>query len=141
MLYIYIYISRTLCACLYFFIVDILFAPVVSTSIHHCVNKSHIKVLMKVIETKTFNTDFISQWIHLLGLFYFSAFFIKSDLDSYLLSYMYTYIYIYIYMGRNIKISMICKVGWFLWHINLCRLFNAKSIFIQIISSISNNSV
>ena len=32
-------------------------------------------------------------------------------------------------------------VGWFLWHINLCRLFNAKSIFIQIISSISNNSV
>ena len=32
-------------------------------------------------------------------------------------------------------------VGWILWHINLCRLFNAKSIFIQIISSISNNSV
>ena len=32
-------------------------------------------------------------------------------------------------------------VGWVLWHINLCRLFNAKSTFIQIISSISNNSV
>ena len=32
-------------------------------------------------------------------------------------------------------------VGSFLWHINLCRLFNAKSIFIQIVSSISNNSV
>ena len=32
-------------------------------------------------------------------------------------------------------------VVWGLWHINLCRLFNAKSIFIQIISSISNNSV
>ena len=31
--------------------------------------------------------------------------------------------------------------GWFLWHINFCRLFNAKSIFIQINSSISNNSV
>ena len=30
---------------------------------------------------------------------------------------------------------------WVLWHINLCKLFNAKSIFIQIISSISNNSV
>ena len=28
-----------------------------------------------------------------------------------------------------------------LWHINLCRLFNAKSIFIKIKSSISNNSV
>ena len=33
-------------------------------------------------------------------------------------------------------------VGWLiLWHINLCRLFNAKSIFIQISNSISNNSV
>ena len=28
-----------------------------------------------------------------------------------------------------------------LWHINHCRLFNVKSIFIQIISSISKNSV
>ena len=32
-------------------------------------------------------------------------------------------------------------VVWVLWHINLCKLFNAKSIFIQIISSISNNLV
>ena len=32
-------------------------------------------------------------------------------------------------------------VDWILWQINLCRLFNAKSIFMQIISSISNNSV
>ena len=35
--------------------------------------------------------------------------------------------------------------GWLvfgvLWHINLSRLFNAKSIFIEIISPISNNSV
>ena len=28
-----------------------------------------------------------------------------------------------------------------LWYINFCRLFNAKSIFIQIVSFISNNSV
>ena len=28
-----------------------------------------------------------------------------------------------------------------LWHINLCRLSNTKSIFIQINNSISNNSV
>ena len=34
-----------------------------------------------------------------------------------------------------------CVFVWVLWHINLCRLFNAKSIFIQINSSISNNSV
>ena len=32
-------------------------------------------------------------------------------------------------------------VGWILWHINVCRLFKVKSIFIQILSSISNNSV
>ena len=39
-----------------------------------------------------------------------------------------------------IKLFLVWFV-WVLWHINLCRLFNAKSIFIQIISSISNNSV
>ena len=33
------------------------------------------------------------------------------------------------------------ELGWVSLHINLCMLFNAKSIFIQIISSISNNSV
>ena len=32
-------------------------------------------------------------------------------------------------------------IGWVLWYINLCGLFNSKSIFMQIISSISNNSV
>ena len=32
-------------------------------------------------------------------------------------------------------------IGWVLWYINLCRLFNAKSVFMQIVSSISNNSV
>ena len=36
-------------------------------------------------------------------------------------------------------------VGWFvgcsLWHINICTLFNAKSILIKIISFISNNSL
>ena len=32
-------------------------------------------------------------------------------------------------------------VGWILLHINLRRFFNAKSIFMQIVSSISNNSV
>ena len=31
-------------------------------------------------------------------------------------------------------------VVWVLWHIKLCRLFNAKSNFMQIVSSISNNS-
>ena len=41
--------------------------------------------------------------------------------------------------------SMSPEIGWLvvwvLWHINLCRLCNAKYIFIQIISSILKNSV
>ena len=41
-------------------------------------------------------------------------------------------IYIYIYSWL---------VVWVLQHFNICRLFNAKSIFMQIVSSISNNSV
>ena len=41
---------------MYLFVVYILFAPVISTSIHRCVNNSYdIKVLMKVIKTETFN--------------------------------------------------------------------------------------
>ena len=42
------------------------------------------------------------------------------------------------------KPSLDMKSGWLvvlvLWHINLSGLFNAKSIFMQIVSSISNNS-
>ena len=65
---------------------------------------------------------------------------------KYMLDHIYIYIYIYIYMYLY-KIKEICKirdqmsgykvrvvsdllVGWlvmFLWHINSCRLFNAKS--------------
>ena len=64
-----------------------------------------------------------------------------------------THIYIYIYIFSRQE-KKFCKeilncwnilkrwlVVWVLWHINLCRLFNAKSIFIWIISSILNNSV
>ena len=35
----------------------------------------------------------------------------------------------------------ICLFVWVLWHINLCWLFNTKSIFIQINSFVSNNLV
>ena len=34
----------------------------------------------------------------------------------------------------------VCLFSRVLWYINLCRLFNARSIFIQKVSSISNNS-
>ena len=38
--------------------------------------------------------------------------------------------------------SAVVLVGWLgLWHINLCRLFNAKCIFMKIVSYILNNSV
>ena len=37
--------------------------------------------------------------------------------------------------------QFVCLFVWVLWHINFCRLFDAKLIFIQINSSISNNSV
>ena len=51
-----------LCAHLYLFVAYILFAPVILTSIHYCVNYSpDIKVLMKVIETETFKVDFTSK--------------------------------------------------------------------------------
>ena len=47
--------------CIFFFL-DILFAPVISTSIRRYVNKSHdIKVLKKVIKTETFNVGFTSK--------------------------------------------------------------------------------
>ena len=44
------------------FVLYTLFAPVILTSIHCCVNNSHdIKVPMKVIKTETSNVDFTSQ--------------------------------------------------------------------------------
>ena len=43
--------------------------------------------------------------------------------------------------GKSLKSLDVVVVVWVLWHINLCSLFNAKYIFKQMISSISNNSV
>ena len=55
-------LNPTVRARLYVFVVYILFAPVILTRIHHCVNNfPDIKVLMMVIETETFNVDFTSQ--------------------------------------------------------------------------------
>ena len=41
----------------------------------------------------------------------------------------------------NIALAGICLFVWVLRYINLFRLFNAKSIFIQMNGFISNNSV
>ena len=43
--------------------------------------------------------------------------------------------------GKQTRMLHAELIGWVLWHIKLCRLFHAKSIFMWIISSISNNSV
>ena len=68
--------------------------------------------------------------------------------DAYTLN-IYIYIYCTVVSSEFFAHSYFITswlVGWLvrlfvLWHINLCRLFNAKSISMQIISSISNNSV
>ena len=50
--------------------------------------------------------------------------------------------YSIIKIGQNIEKSPgNLRIVWVLWHINLCRLFNAKSIFIPINSSILDNSI
>ena len=60
------------------FLIYNIFAPVISTSIHRCVNSiSHdIKVLMKVIKTERFNVVFILKWIRLIWviLFFLSSY-------------------------------------------------------------------
>ena len=58
----------------------------------------------------------------------------------------YCAIYLYYYRFVNIGkegdyVENLTLVRWVLWHIGLCRLFNDKSIIIQMYSSISNNSV
>ena len=87
------------------------------------------------------------------------------NLNEFIFTYYYYYYYYYYYLSLNIytrahalsqKPGIIPRilifnnlkiwlVGWLvgcnLWHINLCRLFNAKSIVMQIVSSISKNSV
>ena len=44
----------------------------------------------------------------------------------------------YVYLGMHTYLSRLVGwlEGWILWHINLCMLFNAKSFFMQIDSSI-----
>ena len=62
----------------------ILFAPVITTSIHCYVNNLHdIQILMNVIKTETFNVGFTSKYIYLIWTIVF-------------LKHIYIYIYIYI---------------------------------------------
>ena len=67
-----------------------------------------------------------------------SHFYIHYVMVTFIMAVMsYTYV-------LNIKVALCLFVHlfvWVLWNINLCRLINAKSIFIPKNSSISNNSV
>ena len=63
----------------------------------------------------------------------------EKSLETYLMVLVYSCIMQLLYWWW--LIVFIYLFVWILWHINPCRLFNAKSIFIQINSSISNFSV
>ena len=45
------------------------------------------------------------------------------------------YVWKFIIFKRNTwkRFTVDCLTIWFLWHINLCRLFNAKSVFMKIV--------
>ena len=89
-------------------------------------------------------TFFLRIYLFLYILYQFSF-------EPYYLSHFVSFL-LFMSFDRNINLILIIVslimtknmgwlVNWVLWHINLCRSFNAKIIFIQIISSISNNSV
>ena len=67
-------------------------------------------------------------WFGLVGFYGISTsvvYLMPNPLYTYTHTHIYIYIYIYIYM---------IWFGWVLWHINQCRLFNAKSfLYISII--------
>ena len=61
--------------------------------------------------------------------FYEVLFYGISTIDGHFMQNpLYTYILIYM-ICRHILLVWFGLVCWVLWHINLCRLFNAKSIF------------
>ena len=71
-------------------------AFVISTSIHWCMSDSaDIKVLIKVIETKTFNETFYHNKFTYLD---YSVFILSSYRRIYVHIYFHIYIYIYIYI-------------------------------------------
>ena len=89
------WIMNAMCMFMYLFVVYFSFAPVISASIHRYVNYFDIQVLMMVTETETLTSTLHHNIFTYLD-YVFSATFILSDFDPYLLSYIYIYIYIYI---------------------------------------------
>ena len=64
----------------------------------------------------------------------------EGNVNGYVSHVLFTYIRLTVTESSiHSKIGLL--VCWVLWHINLCWLFNAKSVFMWITSSILNNSV
>ena len=101
--------------------------------------RDYLKFLFFLINTRK-NINFASQkndwWIltkcqTVLPLYY------GKELRT-----LYEWIYYFcVYISSKFFFISSWLVVCVLWHINLCRLFKAKFIFLQIISSNSNNSV
>ena len=56
-------------------------------------------------------------------------------IDEFLLGFFYLFIYLFFFLIYKV-LNWFDLVGWVLWHINLCRLFNAKSIFMDLFKTI-----
>ena len=120
---------NAMCTFVNLFVIYILFAPVISASIHRCVNYFDIQVLMMVTETETFNVDFASKCIHLFGLCFFQ---LPSYFD--ILS-----IFIFILSFRKNK-NLTCQTrSYDFWIINaMCTfvyLFVVHFLFTPVISA------
>ena len=85
---------NTMWTFMYLFVIYFLFAPVISASIHRYMNYFDIQVMMMVTETETLTSTLHHNIFTYLD-YVFSAIFILSDFNPYLLSYIYIYIYIY----------------------------------------------
>ena len=108
-LYIYIYIYMHVCASLW----------------------AHLSVCIPWITTSSIYR--YNKFVIITGEFY-TKFIINHFKQAILLNYISD---LSIILSSNI-FRLVCLFGLVLWHINHCRLFNAKSMFIQINSSISN---
>ena len=91
---------------MYLFVVYFSFIPVISASIHRYVNYFGIQVLMMVTETETLTSTLHHNKFTYLD-YAFSATFLRSDFNPYLLSY-FTYIYIifdlYSYFYNSVRV-------------------------------------
>ena len=85
------------------------------------------------------NSELLSYWLPNQGWRTKSAQLVTHNWIGWLVGWLVGWSWIFLCRRRFCFIRL--WFGLVLWHINLCRLFNAKSIFIHINSYVSNNSV